>query len=178
MRVGLISAVLASALMVVPGVAAAPAKKAPAAACPAKPALPPELAGWTRNSSNKTIYAYGDARQSDWPALGAARTGLSLHKYESLKYWVAPDRTPDVFKYGGMVPIEIKKDGRLIVALDGGAWIDLVRDGVKLKSVTHGHGPDCSGIRKMVEFDVTQGRYLLQIVNAPEGSIRAMAVLR
>jgi hypothetical protein len=47
-----------------------------------------------------------------------------------------------------------------------------------VKSVTHGHGPACSGIRKMVEFEVTQGRYQLQIVNAPTASVHAMAVLR
>jgi len=176
MRLGFVT--VAAALVLVSSVAAAPAKKAAEPTCAAKPTLPPELAGWERSSSNKTIYAYGDARAADWPALGAARTGLLLHKYESLKYWVAPDRTPDVFKYGGMVPIAVKKDGRLIIALDDGAWIDLVRDGVKVKSVVHGHGPECSGIRKMVEFDVTQGRYLLQIVNAPNASIRAMAAMR
>jgi len=83
-----------------------------------------------------------------------------------------------VYKFGGMVPIEVKKDGRLVVALDGGAWIDLVRDGKVVKSVTHGHGPACSGIRKMVEFEVTPGRYLLQIVNAPTDRIHAMAMMR
>lgn len=176
--IGLGLAALAMTVSATAQLSAAPARKAAEPACTAKPVLPPELTGWERSSSNKTIYAYGDARAADWPALGAARTGLLLHKYESLKYWVAPDRTPDVFKYGGMVPIAIKKDGRLIVALDDGAWIDLVRDGVKVKSVVHGHGPDCSGIRKMVEFDVTQGRYLLQIVNAPNASIRAMAAMR
>ncbi len=159
---------------------AAPAKKAPAKAesCPANPALPAELADWSRTISAKTIYGYGEPRDIGWPALGAARTELSLHKAESLRYWVAPEREPDVFKFGGMVPIDIKKPGRLIVALDGGAWIDLVRDGHVVKSVTHGHGPACSGIRKMVEFDVEQGRYLLQIVNAPSDKIRAMAVMR
>lgn len=159
---------------------AAPAKKAPAKveSCPAKPALPAELADWSRNISAKTIYGYGEPRDIGWPALGAARTELSLHKAESLRYWVAPEREPDVFKFGGMVPIDVKKPGRLIVALDGGAWIDLVRDGHVVKSVTHGHGPACSGIRKMVEFDVEQGRYLLQIVNAPTDKIHAMAVMR
>lgn len=159
---------------------AAPAKKTPAKAetCPAKPVLPAELADWSRNISAKTIYGYGEPRDIGWPALGAARTELSLHKAESLRYWVAPEREPDVFKFGGMVPIDVKKPGRLIVALDSGAWIDLVRDGHVVKSVTHGHGPACSGIRKMVEFDVEQGRYLLQIVNAPSDKIRAMAVMR
>ena len=152
---------------------------APAApSCPTAPVLPPELADWARDASSKTIYAYGDDLGADWSPLGAARTALPLHKFESLRYGVAPERKPDVHKFGGMIPIEIKKAGRLVVALDAGAWIDLVHDGAAVKSVTHGHGPACSGIRKMVEFDVTQGRYQLQIVNAPTASIHAMAVLR
>lgn len=165
---------LAVALPATAPVAAPP--KAPA--CPAEPVLPDGLEGWSRTSSNKTIYAYGETRAVDWIPLGPVRTGLALHGFESLRYWVAPERTPDVHKWGGMVPIVVKKPGRLTVALDSGAWIDLVQGGAIVKSVTHGHGPACSGIRKMVEFDVTPGRYLLQIVNAPDRSIRAMAVLR
>lgn len=152
---------------------------APAApSCPSAPVLPPELADWARDAASKTIYAYGDDLGADWSPLGAARTALPLHKFESLRYGIAPERKPDVHKFGGMIPIEVKKAGRLVVALDAGAWIDLVRDGAAVKSFTHGHGPACSGIRKMVEFDVRQGRYQLQIVNAPTASIHAMAVLR
>ncbi|RYD41790.1 MAG: homogentisate 1,2-dioxygenase [Sphingomonadales bacterium] len=171
MRFRIIAIALAAAL---PAVASA----APAPSCPAAPVLPPELADWSRNASSKTIYAYGDDLGSDWSPLGPARTALPLHKFESLRYGIAPERKPDVYKFGGMIPIEAKKAGRLIVALDAGAWIDLVQGGVVVKSVTHGHGPACSGIRKMVQFDVTQGRYQLQIVNAPTASIHAMAVLR
>ncbi|SEH11461.1 hypothetical protein SAMN05428974_0228 [Sphingopyxis sp. YR583] len=172
MKVRIIAVALAAAL---PTVASA-APVAPT--CPAKPVLPPELSGWSRDASGKTIYAYGDDLGADWSPLGAARTALPLHKFESLRYGVAPERKPDVYKFGGMIPIAVKKDGRLIVALDAGAWIDLIRDGAVVKSLAHGHGPACSGIRKMVEFDVTQGRYQLQIVNAPTASIHAMAVLR
>ncbi|SBV32665.1 conserved exported protein of unknown function [uncultured Sphingopyxis sp.] len=163
---------LAAALPV--AVYAAPA----APACSAAPVLPPELTGWSRDASSKTIYAYGDDLGADWSPLGAARTELPLHRFESLRYGIAPERKPDVHKFGGMIPIEVKKAGRLVVALDAGAWIDLVQGGGVVKSVKHGHGPACSGIRKMVEFDVTQGRYQLQIVNAPAASIHAMAVLR
>lgn len=161
-------------------VAALPATSPVAAAptCPAEPVLPAGMEGWSRTTSAKTIYAYGDARAADWPALGPVRTALSLHGSESLRYWVAPERTPDVHKAGGMVPIVVDRAGRLVVALDAGAWIDLVRDGAIVKSAAHGHGPACSGIRKMVEYDVTPGRYLLQISNAPAQSIRAMAVMR
>jgi len=172
MRFRIIAMSLAAA---VPATAIA-ASAAPS--CPTAPVLPPELADWSRNASSKTIYAYGDDLGADWSPLGAARTELPLHKFESLRYGIAPERKPDVYKFGGMIPIEVKKAGRLIVALDAGAWIDLVRDGAAVKPVTHGHGPACSGIRKMVEYDVTQGRYQLQIVNAPTASIHAMAVLR
>lgn len=178
MKFRIAAALISTALVAAPSMAA-PAKKAPVAeSCPATPVLPPELADWSRNVSAKTIYGYGEPRDIGWPALGAARTELSLHKTESLRYWIAPEREPDVFKFGGMVPIDVKKAGRLTVALDGGAWIDLVRDGTAVKSATHGHGPACSGIRKMVDFDVTPGRYLLQIVNAPTDSIHAMALPR
>lgn len=172
MRVRIFAIALAATL---PAVAfAAPA----ATSCPAAPVLPSELAGWARDASSKTIYAYGDDLGAGWSPLGPARTALPLHKFESLRYGIAPERKPDVFKFGGMIPIEVKKAGRLIVALDAGAWIDLVQGGAVVKSVTHGHGPACSTIRKMVEYDVTQGRYQLQIVNAPTASIHAMAVLR
>ena len=162
----------------VPSAAFSAAPPAQGEACSAAPALPDDLAEWARNASAKTIYAYGADLAADWGALGPARTELPLHRYESLRYGIAPERVPDVHKFGGMIPIDVKRDGRLLIALDAGAWIDLVRDGTRVKSVGHRHGPACSGIRKMVEFDVTQGRYLLQIVNAPAASIRAMALVR
>ena len=170
-----VAAILTSIAVAASVSAAPPANEG---ACPAAPVLPDDLADWSRDASGKTIYAYGDDLGAGWSPLGAARTALPLHRFESLRYGVAPERKPDVHKFGGMIPIEVKQAGRLIVALDAGAWIDLVRDGAAVKSVTHGHGPACSGIRKMVEFDVTQGRYQLQIVNAPAASIHAMAVLR
>lgn len=176
MRLRIIAVSLAAALVAAPAFAA-PAGKA-AVACPARAVLPDDLADWARDASGSTIYAHGADLAAEWLPLGAARTALPLHKFESLRYAVAPGRKPDVYKFGGMIPIEAKTPGRLIVALDAGAWIDLVRDGRVVASVTHGHGPACSGIRKMVEFDVTPGRYLLQIVNAPAASLHAMAVVR
>ncbi len=170
----IIAMVLAAAL---PAAAfAAPAAK-PGASCSAAASLAPELADWARTASNKTIYAYGADLAAAWSALGAARTQLSLHRFESLRYAAAPGRKPDVYKFGGMVPVDVKTSGRLTVALSAGAWIDLVRDDRIVQSATHGHGLACSGIGKVVEYDVTPGSYLLQIVNAPTASIDAMAVL-
>src|SRR3546814_11670012 len=98
-----------------------------------------------------------DVCSSDLSPLGAARTELPLHKYESLRYGVAPERKPDVHKFGGMIPVEVKKAGRLIVALDAGAWIDLVRDGAAQTLITHGHGPACSATRRWSNMPYPRG---------------------
>ena len=49
------------------------------------------------------------------------------------------------------------------MALGSGAWVDIVKDGKAIESVAHGHGPDCSGIRKMVDFPLEPGNYVLEI---------------
>jgi hypothetical protein len=38
-----------------------------------------------------------------------------------------------------------------------------VRDEQAVKSTAHGHGPNCTGIRKMVDYPLTPGPYILQI---------------
>lgn len=43
-----------------------------------------------------------------------------------------------------------------------------------MKSTVHGHGPHCTGIRKMADFPLTPGTYTLQI--AANGQ-RQMTVL-
>lgn len=152
--------------------------KEPAAQCPSEPQIPAELSDWAQVSSAKTMSEYSEAGFANWMPLTARRTGLALHPSDDLAFWATPERALAFDAFGGSIPVEVARAGRLTIALDQAAWIDLVRDGQVVKSVGHGHGPDCSGIRKMVHFDVTPGRYLLQIVNAPERSIRAMAVLR
>ena len=49
------------------------------------------------------------------------------------------------------------------IALGSGAWIDLISNGKPVISIAHGHGPACTGIRKMVDFDLKPGHYTLQI---------------
>jgi hypothetical protein len=155
---------------------AAPPEAAPAE-CPAGPVLPPELAGWAQAGSSATMREYDATRAAEGPALGAQRTALSLHEGSGVAYRIAPEKAPAAGKWGGTVPVAVERAGTLVVALDKGAWIDLVRDGAAVASAGHGHGPACSGIRKMVEYKVTPGRYLLQISGAPDPIIQAMAVL-
>jgi len=66
--------------------------------------------------------------------------------------------------------------GRYGVAADGRVWIDLVADGKPLTSAEHGHGPDCSGIRKIVWFDLVPGTYELALSKATAERVRVLVV--
>lgn len=70
----------------------------------------------------------------------------------------------------------ITDPGRYRIALDQSGWIDLLRDGKPLESVGHGHGPDCSTIRKVVDFDLTPGRYTLRLTKLTRASAKTMII--
>ena len=76
--------------------------------------------------------------------------------------------------FGGYFPVDVAKPGRYRIALSQGAWIDLVQKGERLKSADHPHGPACSGIAKIVAFDLQPGRYWVQLSEAKEPAIGAM----
>ena len=76
--------------------------------------------------------------------------------------------------FGGYFPIDIAKPGRYRIALSQGAWLDLVQKGDKLKLADHAHGPACSGIARIVAFDLQPGRYWLQLSDVKQAAIDAM----
>ena len=76
--------------------------------------------------------------------------------------------------FGGYFPVDVAKAGRYRIALSQGAWIDLVQKGDRLKSADHAHGAACSGIAKIVAFDLQPGRYWVQLSEAKAPSIDAM----
>lgn len=70
----------------------------------------------------------------------------------------------------------ITKPGRYRVALDQPGWVDLVRDGKPLTSVAHGHGPKCTTIRKIIDFDLTAGSYTLKLTKLTKPQAKVMLV--
>jgi len=73
--------------------------------------------------------------------------------------------------FGGYFPIDVAQAGRYRIAVSQGAWIDLVQKGARLKPANHVHGPACSGIAKIVAFDLQPGRYWIQLSAANEPTI-------
>ncbi|HWK36564.1 homogentisate 1,2-dioxygenase [Sphingomonas sp.] len=140
------------------------------AACPQGTVAPPaDLAGWSTPGAVNGAASGASARSI---APGRA-VRAALLPVAQVDFAPVPDR---VSGFGGVLAFDVAAAGRYRVALGAGAWIDLVRDGAVLTSVGHGHGPACSGIRKMVDFDLAPGRYLIQLSGAPEAAITAMVV--
>ena len=106
-------------------------------------------------------------------AIGSAAT-LTLKPATQVEFKPALARPAKDGTYGGFFPIDIATAGRYRVAVSAGAWIDLVQKGDRLKSADHAHGPDCSGIAKILAFDLQPGRYWLQLSDAKDASINVM----
>ncbi len=78
-----------------------------------------------------------------------------------------------------MIGFRIKTAGRYGIALDQRGWVDVVPSvagGEALKSTVHGHGPDCSSIRKIVRFDLQPGIYRLYVTGLATPSVKVMLV--
>jgi hypothetical protein len=77
--------------------------------------------------------------------------------------------------HGGLFALSLKQAARVGIALDGPAWVDVVTGVEAVASVEHGHGPACSGIRKIVWFDLPAGRHMVQIAGSKAATVRVMA---
>lgn len=144
-----------------------------ATVCPARPApLPAELLSW----QTPTAFA---AATDEATAAGAGlvigqATDLALAPTPSVKYALRPERPGGSVSSGGIAAFQVEKAGLYRVAIDSAAWLDVVSDGKSLVSVNHGHGPDCSTVRKMVDFKLDPGVYLLQVVGNGTPRIRVL----
>ena len=84
----------------------------------------------------------------------------------------------DAVNGSARVDFSIKTAGTYGVALDQPGWIDVSAKGssAPLKSVKHGHGPDCSTIRKIVRFELQPGEYRLDLTNLKTAKAKVMLV--
>lgn len=161
-------ALAATLLLAAPAMAQDPAHDP--ACSTVRVALPAELSGWSQQAPVAAgITAGGGANVVPGQAVL-----VSLHPANLLTLRPAPKA---VTANGGTLTLTIDAPGTYRVALGGKAWIDLVRDGKALSSAAHGHGPKCTGVRKMVDFALTAGRYTIQL-SGSEASSMALMVAR
>lgn len=86
--------------------------------------------------------------------------------------------TPDgEGKHKGSGSITVTAPGTYEFALGSAAWIDVAKDGVVLTSASHGHGPACSGIRKIVGFALQPGTYDVRLSRSDSDTVQVMVSL-
>lgn len=75
------------------------------------------------------------------------------------------------------IGFRIDKAGTYGIALDQPGWIDVAPEAsAPLASVEHGHGPECSTIRKIVRFDLQPGAYRLTLTKLTRPQAKVMLV--
>lgn len=126
-------------------------------------ALPAAWSDWTTPG---TVPAAATPATQPEIRLGKAYNA-PLKLTSSVSYSVQPRKITDG-TYGGLFMLTVEKAGIYTIGLDQAGWIDIVRDGKFIKPSNHAHGPDCSTIRKMVDFQLEPGHYTVQISNAPK----------
>jgi hypothetical protein len=129
--------------------------------CPATAAPPAEMAGW----AGRTLLAAADGAKGLSKATLAVGQGIdaALRPTGEVRYVLRPEKPGGSVSHGGLFGFAIAEPGTYRVAIGSGAWIDVLKDGKAVTSSAHGHGPACTGIRKMVDFPLAPGRYVLQI---------------
>lgn len=140
--------------------------QAAAAPCATVAPPPPELRGWAQP---RAIDVGADAVLAPGVAVRA-----KLVPQATLRFAVKPEKLGDAASHGGIFRVVTTQPGRYRVALGSGAWIDVVDGGRSVASVGHGHGPACSGIRKMVDFDLPTGTHIVQIAGSRADDLTMM----
>lgn len=134
----------------------------PPAACAATDAaLPPALAGWT--AKRPLVSATSAAGLAAATLTLGQSAQVTLHGTREVAYAAQPAKPGGSVAHGGLLSFSVTKAATYRVGLSSGAWVDVVRDGALTTSTAHGHGPACSTLRKMVDYPLQPGSYVLQI---------------
>lgn len=152
------------------------AQPPPAAADCAAPnsGLPAELAAWTDGVDRvASASANGLAQARLTPGV---TVHLTLRPGKDVTFPRVPEKAPAPESGGGLVSLSIHQPGTYRIALSTAAWIDVVKDGQFQSPIAHAHGPACTTIRKMVDFALTPGDYLIQLSGAPDAGMDLLVV--
>jgi len=137
-------------------------------------APPPEIAAW--GAPSPTALTMARAPVSVPALVPGVAVELVLGGEAGMRFASAPGKPGNASSFAGLVALDVTKAGVWRVALGKAAWVDVVRDGVSVASTGHGHGPACTGIRKIVDFPLEPGRYVIQLSAAPADRITALVL--
>lgn len=138
--------------------------------CAGAPSLPVPWTSWTQSWT-----ATAGTQPNGAPSLLLGKPFVATLSPADYVQFAADPGKDGRQGFGGIFTLSVRQAARIGIALSGPAWVDVVSGTVTQPSVDHGHGPDCSGIRKIVWFDLPLGRHVVQIAGSKAREIRVMA---
>ncbi len=137
--------------------------------CPVIAPPPARLSGWSNHFVKPGMVHSRELFRSDLANL------VPLKPHERISYPV----TPSILKpklYGGVYPLNITAADTYGVALGASGWVDVVQNGQIIHSVAGEAGPKCTGIHKIIYFNLQPGAYTVEISNSRIRQVRMLLV--
>ncbi|APL93985.1 hypothetical protein EWH08_04605 [Sphingobium indicum] len=134
---------------------------------------PPLAEPWTSWTQSGSVMAGATLSSAPRIILGKPVTA-TLRPAPQVQFVVPPGRSVPK-SHAGLFTLAVKDAARIGIALSAAAWVDAATGATALASAAHEHGPRCSGIRKIVWFDLPPGLHAIQVAGAINPSIRIMA---
>lgn len=164
--------ILTAAMGLISGTGQAQTEEPPSSCTPGQGTLPAAFSGWSDTAQLHSATS-GTELKDTMLAPGHAAT-VALHATPDVKYPLQPKKPGGSVSHGGLVGFSVPAAGTYEVGLSTGAWVD-VFDGKNLvTSTAHGQGPACTGIRKLVDFPLHAGSYVLQISTNAQPEVKVI----
>jgi hypothetical protein len=116
------------------------------------------------------------------PAAGTLHPGtavqIALRPIAELQAAVPPHQTRDGATMGARLDLEISAAGTYEILVDHAAWIDLVQGGAALRSTARAQALPCTTVRKIIDFSLSPGRYVIQLSGTAAASARLLVIPR
>ncbi|WP_054530289.1 hypothetical protein [Erythrobacter sp. SG61-1L] len=133
-------------------------------ACDAPVPVPAEWSGWETPSSapDSGEIAVGTA----WNFALAPVSEVALTGFDGKEL---PEGS-----MGAVLTFSAPSAGTYLITVADPMWIDVIGAKGVVESSAHGHGPDCSGIGKIVHFPLQPGTYRIELSAAQVDASRLM----
>lgn len=153
--------------------ALAVSRPALAETCPeGHPVVPDHLEAWMHPAP---LIAATDGAELEHAVfqLGESAT-VRLAATPDVRFAHVPEKPGDKVSSGGMVTLDVPATGTYRIMLGNRVWLDVVQEGQTVASTQHQHGPECSGIVKMVDFPLKAGHAVLQFSGSGQRDMQLM----
>lgn len=144
----------------------------PEAACTAEAKPPASFEDW--NGKAPITTATGVAHLANAALTLGKGYEATLLNTPRVDMPVQPEKPGGSVAHAGLFAFTVETEGLYTVALGTAAWIDVLEDGKSLAPTKFGHGPECTGIRKMVVFPLKPGPHTLQVSANADPKLKLM----